>query len=62
MTPGPVKARKFTFLLTDEDRAMLEALAANERRSASDWLRLTIVDSYLGKFGSKAPKKPKPQK
>lgn len=60
--PAPIKERKFTFLLTDEDRSMLEALASDERRTASDWLRLTIVDSYRAKFGNKAPKKPRPQK
>jgi predicted DNA-binding protein len=53
----PARERKFTFVLTDEEKERLEAVAQDENRSAANWLRSVIADAYEKKFGDKSPKK-----
>ncbi len=58
MTPrGEPRGRKFTFVLTEEERSMLEQLAAADQRSSSDWIRVTIREAYDARFGGKKPKR-----
>lgn len=47
---------KFTFVLTDDEKRMLEAVAQRDRRSASDWIRLAIQRAYE-ETEAKPPKK-----
>ena len=56
------RKHSFTFLMTDEENAQLEALAAGESRSPASWLRLTIASQYEEKFGRRPPRKPKREK
>lgn len=50
------RERKFTFVLTDEEKQKLEAVASAENRSAANWLRSMIATQYAAKFGAKQPK------
>jgi hypothetical protein len=43
-------------LMTDDERAMLEAVATKDRRTAADWLRLAVEDAYRSTFGDRKPK------
>ena len=51
-----LKEKRFTFVLTQAQHAMLHAVAAHERRTAGDWLRIRIEDAYREAFGDKRPK------
>lgn len=63
---------RFAFLISDEERAMLEQLAERARRTAGDWMRQTIRDQHAAVFGAKrrgvdivhgaAPKRRRPPK
>ena len=55
---GSPRERRFAFVVTEEERAMLEALAKSEHRSSGDWLRVTIRRLHEERFGAK-PKKSK---
>lgn len=56
------RKNKVSFLMTEEENAQLEALAAGESRSPASWLRLTIASQYAEKFGARPPRKPKREK
>jgi hypothetical protein len=56
------REKKFSLLVTDKERAQLEALASAESRSAASWLRLRIAAEYAARFGAKSPRKPKREK
>jgi len=56
------RKNKFSFLMTDDENAQLEALAAAESRSPASWLRMTIASLYSDKFGARSPRKPKREK
>jgi uncharacterized protein (DUF1778 family) len=43
---GDASTQRFNFVMTDEERAMLDAVAAAEHRSGSDWIRLAIRRAY----------------
>jgi hypothetical protein len=47
---------------SDEERAMLFALADDRGLSASDVVRTMIRDAYRERFGDKKPKKPRAAK
>jgi len=53
---------KISFLMTDDENAQLEALAADESISPASWLRMTIASRYAEKFGARPPRKPKREK
>jgi hypothetical protein len=55
----PTKERRFLFVISDEERVMLKALAAADHRTAASWLRHTIRTSYGASFGDKPPRKSK---
>lgn len=47
MTPrNDPRDKKFTFVLTDDEKDMLETVARHENRTASDWIRLAIRTAY----------------
>lgn len=50
---------KFTLILNEDERAMLEALAEADSRSAASWVRATIKAQHAARFGARAasPKK-----
>jgi hypothetical protein len=56
------REKKFSFLLTDKEKAQLEALADAESRSSANWLRLRIAAEYAARFGAKPPRRPKREK
>jgi hypothetical protein len=49
----------FQIRVTDEERAMLRALADERGLSAADVVRTFIRDAYRERFGDKRPPKPK---
>lgn len=49
----------FQIRVTDEERAMLRAVADDRGLSAADVVRMFIRDAYREKFGDKKPPKPK---
>lgn len=54
-------ARKhFPVLLSDEERAALQAIADNAELNASDWIRAAIMKAYKRAFGD-APIKSGPR-
>lgn len=55
-----VDRKHFPVLLSDEERAMLQAVADAAKASASDWIRATIARSYKKAFGDR-PIKPGPR-
>jgi hypothetical protein len=58
MSPkGEPRDRKFTLVMTDEERLMLDALSVEEQRTASDWIRLRIREAFAARFGPKKPKR-----
>ena len=57
-----VRDKKFTFVLTDEEREQLEALASSQHRTASDWIRVAVKVAYAEQFGNKKPPKTKRKK
>jgi hypothetical protein len=58
MTPprGDARVNRFSLVMTEEERAKLEALADADHRSAGDWVRVLIVERYEARFGKKKPK------
>lgn len=49
---------RFNFLMSEEEKRMLEELAKQDDRSAGSWLRAIIKTSYLEKFEKvKGPKR-----
>lgn len=45
-----------TVRMTADERAMLRAIAERSGVTASDWVRLTIRQTYADTFGDKQPK------
>lgn len=45
--------KHFTFVLTDEERAMLDKVATESKQLASEWLRNAIRKAYRSQFGDK---------
>ena len=59
MTPrGDTRGNRFNFMVNAEERAMLEALAEADQRTAGDWLRVKIREAYVQKVAGRKPKKP----
>jgi hypothetical protein len=56
------RKNQVSLLMTDDENAQLEALAAGESTSPASWLRLTIALHYAEKFGTRPPRKPKREK
>jgi hypothetical protein len=57
MSPrGQLRERRFAFVVTDEERAKLDALAKADRRTSGDWLRVMIDREYAARFGAPRPK------
>jgi hypothetical protein len=56
------REKKFSFLMTDREKAQLEALAAEESSTVANWLRRTIASQFAKKFGATLPPKPKREK
>lgn len=52
----PTKEARFLFVVSLEERAMLQALAEADHRTGAGWLRHTIRTSYAARFGGKPPK------
>lgn len=52
---GDPMAKRFTFVLHEDERQMLDAIAEQESRSPSDWLRLVIRSEYERRFGKAKP-------
>lgn len=50
---------RFNMVLRPEERAMLQAVAADSRMRESELVRKWIVDSYAERFGKKKPGEPK---
>ena len=50
---------RFNMVLRPEERAMLQAVAADSRMRESELIRKWIVDSYTERFGKKKPGEPK---
>jgi Leu/Phe-tRNA-protein transferase len=58
MTPrGEPRGKKFTMVMTDDERSQLEAVAAHEQRTASDWIRVQIRSAYEALPKKKTAKK-----
>jgi hypothetical protein len=51
------KEERFSLVMSDEEKARLEALASAEERSAGAWIRAVINREYKQQFGDKPPKK-----
>jgi hypothetical protein len=43
---------RFNFLMTEDEKRMLEALATADDRSAGAWLRAAIKVAFAEKFGT----------
>lgn len=57
MSPkGAPREQRFNFMMSDEERAMLDTLAAADNRTAGDWLRVAIRTAHGARFGAKKPK------
>lgn len=54
---GSPRELKFTMLMSADERAKLEEVAAAERRTASDWIRNAFLSAY-----EELPKKKRPAK
>jgi hypothetical protein len=50
---------RFNMVLRPEERAMLQAVAADSRMRESELIRKWIVESYATRFGKKKPGEPK---
>lgn len=58
MSPkGEPRTHKFTLLLNDEEKAMLEQVAAEDQRTASDWIRVQFRKVHAERFGTKRTRK-----
>ena len=56
--PKPdIRDRKFTMVMTQDERDRLEALAEADHRSAADWVRVAILSAYEARFGAKKPRR-----
>ncbi len=51
------RTHNFSMVMTDDERAQLDALAEADRRSAADWVRVAIAMAYGDRFGKKKHKK-----
>ena len=57
MAPKPAtRKHNFSMVMTEEERAHLEALAEADHRSAADWVRVAIATAYAERFGTKRAK------
>ncbi len=56
------RARVFQLRVTDEELAMMRALADDRGLTASDVVRLFVREAYRERFGDKKPKKPRAAK
>jgi hypothetical protein len=54
-----LREHRFTMVMTPADKAMLDALAQAEERSAAAWIRAAIKAAYNDKFGTGSPLKGK---
>lgn len=52
---------RFNMVMTPDERAMLQELAADGFRKESDVVRLLLLAAYRERFGDKKPGKPKPK-
>lgn len=52
---------RFNMVMTQDERAMLQELAAEEFRKESDVIRRLLLGAYRERFGDKKPGKPKPK-
>jgi hypothetical protein len=52
---------RFNMVMTENERAMLQELAAAEFRKESDVIRRLLLGAYRETFGDKKPGKPKPK-
>jgi len=52
---------RFNMVMTPDERAMLQELAADEFRKESDVIRRLLMAAYRERFGDKKPGKPKPK-
>lgn len=52
---------RFNMVMTQDERAMLQELAAAEFRKESDVIRRLLLTAYREAFGDKRPGKPKPK-
>jgi hypothetical protein len=52
---------RFNMVMTPDERAMLQELAAADFRKESDVIRLLLLTAYRERFGDKKPGKPKPK-
>jgi hypothetical protein len=50
---------RFAMVMRPEERAMLQAVAADSRMRESELVRKWIVESYTERFGKKKPGEPK---
>jgi hypothetical protein len=53
------RENKFTMVMTDDEKRMLEALAQADDRSAAAWIRGAIKAAYGEKLGAEKSKKRK---
>lgn len=52
---------RFNMVMTPDERAMLQELAAAEFRKESDVIRRLLIAAYREAFGNKKPGKPQPK-
>jgi hypothetical protein len=52
---------RFNMVMTPDERAMLQELAASEFRKESDVIRRLVTAAYRDAFGNKKPGKPVPK-
>jgi hypothetical protein len=52
---------RFNMVMTSDERAMLQELAADEFRKESDVIRRLLLAAYRERFGDKRPGKPAPK-
>ena len=59
MSPkGSPRGHKFTMVMTDDERRMLDEVSQADSRSAADWLRIAIKRAHDERFAKKkTPKK-----
>ena len=59
ITESSFLTTRFAMVMRPEDRAMLQAVAADSRMTESELVRKWIVESYAERFGKKKPGEPK---
>ncbi|HEY2408849.1 MAG TPA: hypothetical protein VGI10_22745 [Polyangiaceae bacterium] len=61
ITENSFLTARFNMVMRPEERAMLQAVAADARLRESELVRKWIVDSYTKRFGKKNPGELKPK-